>query len=83
MADREARLAKLRALKDEGVVFADFAEVFGLRVDGNEFLERAKESLCDDELEIDDYTFTAEGEDGTWILAWVWQYHADSSAEGA
>jgi hypothetical protein len=41
-------------------------------MDNEKIVEKARETHCDDNLEIDEGAAISHADDGAWVQAWVW-----------
>lgn len=70
----------LKLMIREGLTFAECVQAFGVDRDTDPYAKAAHEMYHrDGELEIDDTTvLSGSGDNGEYVLAWVWVYNADA-----
>ena len=72
MADNPSVVQKqLKALIEKGLVFSDCIAAFGVNAATTPVVQEARDIYASDDLNIDTETVLSEGEDGTWVMAWV------------
>lgn len=64
--------AQLEALKADGLTFADCPRAFAAPNDDPYVVKAREMILGDDDTEIDDETVTSVGDNGAWVLSWIW-----------
>lgn len=70
--------AQLEALKAGGLTFADCTRAFAVPNDDPYVVAARDMILGDDDTEIDDETVTSVGDDGAWVLSWLWVSNSDA-----
>lgn len=64
--------AQLEALKADGLTFMDCERAFAVPNDDPYVVKAREMILGDDDTEIDDETVTSVGDNGAWVLSWIW-----------
>lgn len=62
---------QLKKLIEKGLVFSDCIAAFGVNAATTPVVQEARDIYASDDLNIDTETVLSEGEDGTWVMAWV------------
>ena len=62
---------QLEKLIEKGLVFSDCIAAFGVNAATTPVVQEARDIYASDDLNIDTETVLSEGEDGTWVMAWV------------
>lgn len=62
---------QLEKLIEKGLVFSDCIAAFGVNVTTTPVAQQARDIYASDDVNIDTETVLSEGNDGTWVLAWV------------
>ena len=72
MSDNPSVVQKqLKTLIEKGLVFSDCIAAFGVNAATTPVVQEARDIYASDDLNIDTETVLSEGEDGTWVMAWV------------
>lgn len=71
-ASAEQRAHMLAALRAAGLTIGECIQALAVPDDDPYVAAARAESLGDGDVEIDDWTTTSVGEDGAWVLAWLW-----------
>lgn len=70
--DSQARESTLKALIEGGMTIGECIRAFAVPED-DPYVQRARSLIAGgDDIEIDDATTTSVGEDGAWVLSWLW-----------
>jgi hypothetical protein len=83
----DERIEQVRqVLQKHGIVFSEAVQALGIPTTGNALATAAKSrylesSDCD--IEMDNFFVTSEGEEGTWVSAWLWVPKTSSDSTGA
>lgn len=72
----------LAALRDRGLTIGQCITALSVSND-NPYVVAAREAVqqMGDDVEIDDVTVIAEGDDGAWVLNWMWVYNSEAGVE--
>ena len=62
---------QLEKLIEKGLVFSDCIAAFGVNATTTPVVQQARDIYASDDVNIDTETVLSEGNDGTWVLAWV------------
>ena len=72
MSDNPSVVQKqLKALIEKGLVFSDCIAAFCVNAATTPVVQEARDIYASDDLNIDTETVLSAGEDGTWVMAWV------------
>lgn len=70
--DSKGRECALKALVEGGMTIGECIRAFAVSED-DPYVQRARSLIAGgDDIEIDDATTTSVGEDGAWVLSWLW-----------
>ncbi len=72
---------QLKALIEKGLVFSDCIAAFGVNAATTPVVQEARDIYASDDLNIDTETVLSAGEDGTWVMAWVFVPTLDGDAD--
>ncbi len=82
MSDNPSVVQKqLKALIEKGLVFSDCIAAFGVNAATTSVVQEARDIYASDDLNIDTETVLSDGEDGTWVMAWVFVPTLDGDAD--
>jgi hypothetical protein len=69
---RNRRIAALQALKADGLTIGECVSVLAVSNE-DPYVKAARQLIeADDGIEIDSETITAMGDDGAWVMNWLW-----------
>ena len=75
------RAPVLEAMKQTGLTYPDCLPVLAALED-DPYVEAARQLIAgDDDLSIDDRTITSEGNEGAWVLGWIWVSDEEAGVE--